>query len=206
MKSNNDALAIKRYKKLAKGYDQHTIRIEKIRQLTIALLNLTPGDTVVDMACGTGVSFATLREQVGETGTVIGVELSPEMMAQARDTVEKNGWKNVVLIEASAEAADLPAGIDAVLLNYAQDVMQSADSLSAILKSTKPGTRIAASGLKLYSWWFAPLNIYLLWRSWQYMTTFNGLRAPWRLLQGHLPDLNIEFTLHGRGYIAHGTV
>ncbi|MET8505124.1 class I SAM-dependent methyltransferase [Streptomyces sp. NPDC004787] len=46
-------------------------------------LGLRPGDAVLDAGCGTGRALPPLREAVGRTGTVIGADLTPEMLAEA---------------------------------------------------------------------------------------------------------------------------
>ncbi|QXE33192.1 class I SAM-dependent methyltransferase [Streptomyces sp. GMY02] len=49
----------------------------------VADLGLRPGDTVLDAGCGTGRALPPLREAVGARGTVLGVDLTPEMLEQA---------------------------------------------------------------------------------------------------------------------------
>ncbi|MFE7122874.1 class I SAM-dependent methyltransferase [Streptomyces sp. NPDC057617] len=49
----------------------------------VADLGLRPGDTVLDAGCGTGRALPPLREAVGPRGTVLGVDLTPEMLEQA---------------------------------------------------------------------------------------------------------------------------
>ena len=104
------------------------------RQRGIALLGLRPGDTVLDLGCGTGLNFALLVAAVGPTGTVIGLDRSADMLQVARRRVEENGWASVHLIEADATtfdpalvAADLPAAahghVDAVFSSYALSVI-----------------------------------------------------------------------------------
>ncbi len=104
------------------------------RQRGIALLGLRPGDTVLDLGCGTGLNFALLVAAVGPTGTVIGLDRSANMLKVARSRVEENGWASVRLIEADATtfdpalvAADLPAAahghVDGVFSSYALSVI-----------------------------------------------------------------------------------
>lgn len=69
----------------------------------VSYLRLKPGDVVLDVACGIGSTFTLIKQKIGETGHLIGIDLSPEMLQQARARVVANGLTNVLLINASAE-------------------------------------------------------------------------------------------------------
>jgi protein-L-isoaspartate O-methyltransferase len=79
--------ARRKYRRLAAVYDRRIRFVAPIRRRVIDLLCLQPGEHVLDMGCGTGASFAALREAVGQTGRVTGVELSEEMAAVARTRI-----------------------------------------------------------------------------------------------------------------------
>ncbi|HEY3551679.1 MAG TPA: methyltransferase domain-containing protein [Gaiellaceae bacterium] len=98
----------------APGYPQRAQRLRAVNAL-----GLRPGDTVVDVACGTGLNFGLLQEQVGPDGRIVGVDLTDAMLAQAQDRVEANGWSNVGLVQADAAAFEFPAEVDAILSTYA---------------------------------------------------------------------------------------
>lgn len=78
-----------------------------IRLRTIDRLQLHPGDIVLDVACGTGLSFAPLRERIGPAGRLIGIEVSSEMIALARGRCQQQDWRNVTLIESAIEDASI---------------------------------------------------------------------------------------------------
>lgn len=75
------ALAIERYRKNAPGYDASAERTMGLRRRAIGLLGLASGQTVLDVACGTGLSFGLFQEGVGPEGRIIGLELSADMLA-----------------------------------------------------------------------------------------------------------------------------
>ena len=78
------AASIGKYRDKAAGYDASSQRTWLIRMRTVALLHLQPGQRVLDVGAGTGLSFGLLRDGVGAQGMVAGIEHSPEMAALAR--------------------------------------------------------------------------------------------------------------------------
>jgi demethylmenaquinone methyltransferase/2-methoxy-6-polyprenyl-1,4-benzoquinol methylase len=196
--------ALQRYRRHAGGYDASAQRTEPLRRRTIAKLALRPGDTVLDVGCGTGLSFDGLVAAVGPQGRVVGIELSPEMMAVARVRVARHGWRNVTLVEGAVEDANVPFACDALLFNFVHDVLQSPAALANAFAAAIPGARIACQGMKLFPWWAAPLNLLVVAKAWPYMTTLANLRRPWTALLPHVPDLACETTMLGMGYIAWG--
>ena len=196
--------AIERYRAHAEGYDASAARTMRLRRRTIAALKLRHGDAVLDVACGTGLSFSLLVAAVGAEGRVTGVELSPDMARRARDRIARTGWANVTLIEAAAEDAPLAGPFDAVLFNFAHDVLQSPAALAHLFAFVAPGAHVAASGSKLLPRWLAPANVLVRRINAPYLTTFAGLRRPWRYLADQVPDLEVRAALWGAGYVAHG--
>src|ERR1700728_2574877 len=81
----------------APGYPQRAQRLRAVQAL-----GLRPGDTVVDIACGTGLNFPLLEKVVGPGGRIVGVDLTDAMLARAQDRIAANGWGNVSLVPAGA--------------------------------------------------------------------------------------------------------
>ena len=114
------------YRKKAKHYDV-TSRFYPVpgypqrgqRLRAVQALGLRPGDTVVDMACGTGLNFSLLEQVVGPEGRIVGVDLTDAMLAQAQHRIETNGWRNISLVQADAAEFDFPPEVDAILSTYA---------------------------------------------------------------------------------------
>lgn len=207
----DSGLALQRYRRLAAGYDA-TARREMPRRLRcIDKLALRPGDVVLDVGCGTGLSFASLRERVGSGGRVVGVELSLEMARIAQERVRQARWENVDVVGADlsrvALAPLLPGCplFDALLFHYTHDILQSESALANVFACAKPGGRVAAAGLKKTHPLLFPLNWSVLWRGWRYRTTEAGLREPWRYLKRWVPDLQWERYLLDTAYIGWGT-
>jgi ubiquinone/menaquinone biosynthesis C-methylase UbiE len=201
----NRRLAVEKYRRLADRYDRLAPLTASLRRHAVERLKLAKGDTVVDVACGTGLSFAQIEERIGETGALMGIELSPEMLAKARRRAAEHGWDNVTLIEAAAEEAQLPARADAALFVLTHDVMRSPLALRNVISQLKPGARIAVAGAKRPPWWAVPVSLYVAYAARRYLTTREGLERPWSFLSGLVPDLQIRELSLGGAYLAWGT-
>lgn len=66
-------------------------RRSKLRQATVDLARLQPGASVLEVGCGTGDVALLASDQVGASGSVVGIDPSPEMIAVARRKAEKTG-------------------------------------------------------------------------------------------------------------------
>lgn len=86
------------YRDLASTYDASCRRIGYIRSAAVNALVLQPGQTVFDVACGTGATLLELACRVGPRGRVIGIDHSPEMAAIARQRIAASGVRNIELV------------------------------------------------------------------------------------------------------------
>src|ERR1700727_1969698 len=98
----------------APGYPQRAQRLRAVQAL-----GLRPGDSVIDIACGTGLNFPLIQEVIGPGGRIVGVDLTDAMLACAQDRIATNGWSNVSLVQADAAGFAFPAGGNALLSTYA---------------------------------------------------------------------------------------
>jgi demethylmenaquinone methyltransferase/2-methoxy-6-polyprenyl-1,4-benzoquinol methylase len=200
--------ALAHYRGLAAGYDASCWAVAGMRRRAIELLGLREGETVFDVACGTGPMLPDLARRVGPAGQVVGIEQSPEMMAQARDRVLGEGMApNVTLIEASAEEARPGLRADALLFFYTHDVFQSPAALANLFGAARPGARVVAAGARFLPWWWgAPLNAWTMLRTRRYLTTYRGLARPWRQLERYCPDFAlVGSNFLGTAYLGVGT-
>lgn len=129
----------------ARLYDRiarHTPGVGRWRQTAVDALDLEPGDTVVDIGCGTGASFPLLRDAVGSNGTVVGVDVTQPILSIAARTATQ--WDNVAVVAADGTDPPLDAAIDAV---YASFVVGLFDDPAHVVRNwgthLAPGARIA---------------------------------------------------------------
>ena len=69
-----------RYRDFAATYDNAIAYLEPVRAASFERLELKPGETVLDLGCGTGFSFERLPVDVGPEGRIIGLKLNCEMV------------------------------------------------------------------------------------------------------------------------------
>jgi ubiquinone/menaquinone biosynthesis C-methylase UbiE len=197
--------ALEQYRRRAGVYDLELAFFEPIRRRAIAGLGLRPGEVVLDVGCGTGLSLALLRQGVGPRGRVVGIEQSPEMLEQARRRVTRARWSRVTLIRSPVETADIPFRADAALFHFTHDILRRPESIANVLNRLKPGGRVVASGLK----WASPgltwaVNLLVLPAALRSVTSLDGMDQPWRLLRDQLGQMSVETVLLGGAYIARG--
>lgn len=194
-----------KYRRNAAFYDPVTRAYARLRSRAVAHLRLRGGETVLDFACGTGLSFPPLEAGIGAGGRIVGVELSPDMLARAREKIALHGWRNVTLIEANAEAIELePLSMDAVLAFYAYDVMLSARAVERAVQALRPGGRFVSAGPKLVP---GPRGwaVNLLTRTIARAAAGQPLVArPWQQLEASLGPLVVEEHWGGAAYVANG--
>src|SRR6266496_4454857 len=117
--------------------------IKPVRQKAVELLHLKAGDRVLDVGCGPGGSFPYLVHAVGQSGQVVGVEISPEISINAKRRIAKNGWRNVQVIEAAAHDVHLTGPFDGLLMFAAADVYASEEALENIFPHLRENARVA---------------------------------------------------------------
>lgn len=175
-----------------------------LRRRAVDRLGLAAGETCLEVACGTGINFDLIEQRIGPGGQLIGLDLSPEMLAEAEARIERRRWSNISLVEAGVEEARLPAAPDALLFSLTHDVLQLPDGLANVFSQAKPGARVAAVGPKLASRLPRLLNPVVKAAARPYVTTLDGLDRPWRHLERHAPGLTVRPLLGGGAYVAWG--
>lgn len=105
----------------------------------VDLSNPREGEVCVDLGCGKGTDLIRLREAVGGTGHVYGVDISDGMLARAEKAIEKFGYQNITLLRSELEQIPIGDGVaDLVIsnctINHAQDKRAVWAGIHRILK------------------------------------------------------------------------
>jgi demethylmenaquinone methyltransferase/2-methoxy-6-polyprenyl-1,4-benzoquinol methylase len=178
-----------------------------VRQRAVELLKLQEGDRVLDVGCGLGGSFPYLVHAVGPSGQVVGVEISPLISINATRRIEKNGWRNIEVIQADARTAHLTGTFDGLLM-FATDALLLEDALDNILPHLRESARVVAFGAKMSSnclgnlWNPVMKMLFKL----TFSTTPRPDHEPWRLMAKRVENLDIEEYFMGLMFLASGFV
>ncbi len=78
-------------------------RVRAANDLLLARSAVAPGERVLEVGCGTGAATLPLAEAVGDSGRVVGIDLSEPMLAVARRHVAESGRRNISLLHADAQ-------------------------------------------------------------------------------------------------------
>jgi ubiquinone/menaquinone biosynthesis C-methylase UbiE len=202
------------YRKSARHYDI-TARLYlpqgAHRRRAVKALGLRPGATVVEIACGTGLNFPLIEEEIGPEGRIVGVDLTDAMLAQAEHRVEASGWRNVTLVQADAADFAFPTGVDAILATYPHALLpKSGQVIGHGAAALRGGGRWVVLDLKVPSnmpRWLGRLAVATVGRSssldaWIVNRPWEAIRAA---MQDTLDEVSWTELLFGIAYLAVGT-
>jgi ubiquinone/menaquinone biosynthesis C-methylase UbiE len=209
---------IETYRKKAKRYDitsrlypapGYPQRAQRLR--AVQALGLRAGDSVIDIACGTGLNFRLIEDVIGPDGRIVGVDLTDAMLARAQDRIETNGWSNISLVQADAVDFEFPAEVDAILSTYAlSQVPECAEVIANGTAALSGGGRWVVLDLKIPGntpgWLtqlgtatvrpFAAIDEWIMRRPWE------AIRAA---MQEQLADLSWTELCFGTAFLAAGS-
>lgn len=127
---------------------RYSPRVRRLRAAVADELDLRPGDTVVDVGCGTGANAPYLRERVGPDGTVVGVDVTGPMLRRARRTAAKNGWENVHFVRGDGARLPVEGPVDAVVATFVVGMFEDpAAAVDGWCDLVDPGGRVAMANL-----------------------------------------------------------
>lgn len=136
----------RRYDRIARAYstlEPLYLVFPPARRRAVTALGLKPGDTVLEIGAGTGRNFPYLVDAVGPSGTVIGVDASPGMLAEAGRLIERHDWSNVHLLQQDATQLEIDGDVDGVLFSLSYSAMpEPRPVLARAWEQLRPSSRV----------------------------------------------------------------
>jgi ubiquinone/menaquinone biosynthesis C-methylase UbiE len=138
----------KRYNALAASYSSlirvaSLGRFDRFYRAVAHEVDALPGGTILDLGCGPATLTPDLRDKVGATGSVIGIDIADEMIARARQIATRCGWQNVRFERSDALHYAPSSPVDAAVFSLSLTTMSDPGScLEHVVSMLRPGGQL----------------------------------------------------------------
>jgi ubiquinone/menaquinone biosynthesis C-methylase UbiE len=201
------------YRKRAKRYDLAVwtygligMRERQYRRDAVSALSLSPGDTVLDLGCGTGLNFELLQRAVQEKGSIIGIDVTDAMLDVARRRVEAAGWCNIELVEADAKDYTFPFGLAGILSTFAISLVPEFDEvIRRGAGALRAGGRMVLFDIKKPESWSDWMVRFTAWINQPFGVSMECTdRHPWESIRSYLEEVSFREYYGGYLYLSVG--
>ena len=123
--------------------------------------SLKQGDKVVVFCCGTGLDFPHIQKKIGETGKIVGLDFSADMLKIAQKRINRKGWRNIDLFEEDVTSIsdsinkNFDVGVCTLGLSIIPEYIKAYENLLGIVKS---GGEIIIGDAQFASGWKSIFN------------------------------------------------
>lgn len=130
-------------------------RETEFRRRAIELLNLEPGETVLELGCGNGNSFPDIHRDIGRSGTLVGLDTSRGMVQSARNRINLRNWENVDVVRGDARRLPFIDGtFDAAYAAMSLSAVQEPEqAIEATMAAIRPGGRLVVLDAQPFERW-----------------------------------------------------
>ena len=132
----------------SKTLGQLAVLTQRLKQRMLELLQIKPGDRVLDLGCGPGIDTITLAHLVNREGLVVGIDHDETMIAESKERARKAGVESWTRHEI-ADAASIPYSANFFDASRSERLFQHVPDAAMVLREmvrvTKPGGRIAVA-------------------------------------------------------------
>ncbi len=201
------------YRKRAGNYDVSAnlyyligFREQAYRKRAVRALGLKPGDTVVEVGCGTGLNFPLLWRAVGVEGKIIGLDMTDGMLRRARVRAQRKGWTNIQLVQQDAASYEFPERVAGIISTFAITLVPEFEQvIERGARSLRPGGRFVILDLKRPEkapLWLVKLGVHITRPFGVTLDLMN--RHPWEAIERHFSKSSMRELYMGFAYLSIG--
>lgn len=139
--------------------------------------SLKQGDKVIVFCCGTGLDFSHIQKKIGETGKIVGLDFSADMLKIAQKRIKKKGWKNIELLEVDVTKTgdsignDFDGGVCTLGMSIIPEYIKAYENLLGAVKS---GGEVIIGDAQYASGWKSFFNPIIILMGKRYGATKEG--------------------------------
>lgn len=177
------------------------------RKLAVNSLCLSKNDLVLELGCGTGLNFVYMQEKLKNSGSLIGIDISDDMLDQARIKLKKYKWNNVELLNTDVSTYKYPKKLTGVISTFALTLIPEYEEIiESVYKSLGKNKKFVILDLKKPDKWPLFLLKFIVMFAKPFGVTLDlANRKPWETMEKYFDEVKTTEYLAGLIYISVGT-